>query len=83
MWRIAIITLAAFLLLLVIVWPGRISTVSAWKYEDYGGFESYGERLEFRRLLKKHGLHQQVSIVYEWPKNPYFIDAEGRRCAFK
>ena len=76
-----IIAIAALLFLLF--WPGQMSTASLWIYEDCGGFKSYGERLEFKRLLKKHGLHHQVSIVYDWPKDPYFVDEKGRRCAFK
>lgn len=79
--RIFVITFLAFTIL--IFWPGQVSTASAWEYKDCGGFKSYGERVEFDRLLKKHGLHKRFSIIYNYPRDPYFEDLEGRRCAFK
>jgi hypothetical protein len=35
----------------------------------------------FRARLAYHGLHKQVSVVYDYPEKPYFI-REGRRCRF-
>ncbi len=77
------ITVAVAALSLLLFCPGQVSTAIIWEYEDCGGFKSYGERLEFKRLLKKHGLHKQVSIVYGYPESPYYLDSKGRRCTFK
>ena len=45
-------------------------------------FERAAEKAVFLRLLAKHGLQYDVSIIYEDHLGKYFI-RDGRRCAFK
>lgn len=45
-------------------------------------FASTAEELQFKRLLAKHGLNHDVSIIYEDHLGKYFI-RDGRRCAFR
>jgi len=82
MKRIFIATFAAFSIL--VFWPGEASTEARWKYEDCGGFKDYGERQEFMRPLKKHGLNQRFSVIHDWPDAPYYYrPADGVKCAFR
>lgn len=39
------------------------------------------ERKAIKARLVYHGLQHEVSIIYGWPDNPYFI-RNGRRCKF-
>ncbi len=37
---------------------------------------------EFKRLLKKHGLHKQISVIFTEGKQQYFINERGVKCRF-
>jgi hypothetical protein len=76
--RLAVIAMIA----LGMIMPGKVDT-AIWTYTDCGGFRSYPERLEFHRIARKHFHPRQIAIVYDWPRNPYFIDEKGRRCKFR
>jgi hypothetical protein len=39
------------------------------------------EKAKFHKRLVYHGLHNQVSVVYDYPEKPYFI-RDGQRCRF-
>lgn len=39
------------------------------------------ERVHFKQRLKHHGLHHQVSIIYDYPEISYFIRG-GKKCKF-
>lgn len=45
-------------------------------------FERAAEKAIFQRLLAKHGLQYDVSIIYEDHLGKYFI-RDGKRCPFK
>lgn len=65
--------------------PEAVHVVQSAEYDPSlgpGEFKTAGEKAEFMRLLKKHGLHRQVSVVCDWPEAPYFV-RDGRRCAFR
>lgn len=49
---------------------------------DSRTFQTEGERREHYRLLKKHGLDGDISIIYSDPLGHYYI-RDGKRCAFK
>jgi len=57
-------------------------TVHPAIYEDCGKFETYGEKVEFKKLLRKHGLDRDVSVVCNDGNGWYFM-RDGRRCEFK
>lgn len=40
------------------------------------------EKAQFRKLLIKHGLQHQVTIIEDWPKKPWFM-RDGKRCSFR
>lgn len=63
----------------------RPTTMHTAVYQDCGGFQNYGERLEFYRLLKKHGLDKTVAVIRLNPdgKGWHFINDKGQRCPFK
>jgi hypothetical protein len=71
------------LLIVIIVYLVMVTTLdsSTWTYSDCGGFRSYAERIEFMRLMKKHGLLHRVSVVWlegnEWV---YYRESDGARC---
>ena len=77
--RIALIVIVIYLLLAT-----SIDLSQTWRYSDAGGFRSYAERIEYMRLMKKHGLLQRVSIVWleqgEWV---YYRESDGARCRLK
>ncbi len=54
--------------------PVRQQAAKEWRSE--------AEKKEFHRLLRKHGLHKQVSVIYGWPKKPYYINSRGQKCKF-
>ena len=39
------------------------------------------EKSHFKKRLVYHGLQHTVSVVYDYPENPYFI-RDGRKCRF-
>lgn len=39
------------------------------------------EKKLIRARLVHHGLQHEISIIYGWPDNPYFI-RDGKRCSF-
>lgn len=45
-------------------------------------FERAAEKAVFQRLLAKHGLQYDVSVIYEDALGRYFVRG-GKRCAFK
>jgi len=69
-----------FIALALILWPAAIHPSV---YDDCGGFETYGERAEFRKILKKHGLNYSVSVIWKDDRGWYFINDRGQRCPFK
>lgn len=74
------------LLIVILVYLIMVTTLDSatWQYSDCGGFRSYAERVEFMRLMKKHGLLQRVSVVWlegnEWV---YYRESDGARCRLK
>jgi len=64
---------------LLILWPATLHTEV---YQDCGGFQDYGERLEFKRLLRKHGLDKDVSVVWK-DQGGWYFERNGQRCPFK
>ena len=50
-------------------------------YPNREAFRSEAEQKEFNRLLRKHGLQREVSIIYEDHLGQYFI-RKNQRCAF-
>jgi hypothetical protein len=69
-----------FIALALILWPAAIHPAMNI---DCGGFENYGERAEFRKILKKHGLNYRVSVVWKDDRGWYFINDRGQRCPFR
>lgn len=69
------------LAVILAILPGQIQPAT-WRYAESnpGGFESYSEHMAFKRLLTKHG---SPGAVLDYPRNPYYRDKHGRRCAFK
>lgn len=51
----------------------------------YGAIEwrSEQEKKEFHRLLRKHGQHKQISVIFYEKSKAYYIDRKGRKCLFK
>jgi hypothetical protein len=60
-----------------IYWPVRTSPACA-KYE----WKSQEEKKEFHRLLKKHGLHKQVSVIFNDGKREFYINERKQKCPF-
>jgi hypothetical protein len=46
-------------------------------------WQSEQEKAEFHRLLRKHGLHRQISVVIYDGSKAYFINEKGEKCLFK
>ena len=71
------------LLIVILVYLIMVTALDSatWQYSDCGGFRSSAERVEFMRLMKKHGLLQRVSVVWlegnEWV---YYRESDGARC---
>ena len=60
-----------------IYWPVRTSPQQAaieWRSEQ--------EKQEFHRLLRKHGLKWQISIIIYEGKDAYYINERGQKCRF-
>ncbi|MBN2251067.1 MAG: hypothetical protein JW724_03215 [Candidatus Altiarchaeota archaeon] len=55
------------------------NTVVANHRRDQGN--PYADKVEFNRLLVKHGLNCDVAVIYRDPLGPYFI-RDGKRCRF-
>ena len=52
----------------------------------YGGpvqWQSEQEKKEFHRLLRKHGQHRQISVIFYDGSKTYFINEKGEKCLFK
>ena len=60
-----------------IYWPVRTSPVGA-AYE----WRSLQEKKEFHRLLKKHGLHRQITVIFRDGSREYYLNRRGQRCPF-
>ena len=80
MRRICIVVLVLHLLL-------SCASEVAWVpyYHDCGGFKSYGERVKWYKLLKKHGLLSGVNLIeYDSDKREWFFirEKDGRRIRF-
>lgn len=39
------------------------------------------ERLH--KLMKKHGIYYNMTLVHDWPSNPWYYDSKGRRIKLK
>ncbi len=46
-------------------------------------WQSEREKKEFHRLLKKHGQHRQISVIFDDGSKTYFINDKGEKCLFK
>lgn len=64
----------------IIIWPAAIHQAMNI---DCGGFENYGERIEFKKLLRKHGMKHRVSVVWKDKAGWYFFNKDGHRCPFR
>ena len=61
-----------------IYWPVRTSPRGAMS--DWATLE---EQKEFKRLLRKHGLHKQISVIINDGKQSYYYNKRGQKCPFK
>jgi len=46
-------------------------------------WQSAQEEKEFHRLLRKHGQHRQISVIFDDGSKTYFINEKGEKCLFK
>jgi len=46
-------------------------------------WQSEQEKKEFHKLLKKHGQHRQISVIFYDGSKTYFINEKGKKCLFK
>ncbi|MGC9975606.1 MAG: hypothetical protein ABSC57_02640 [Syntrophales bacterium] len=46
-------------------------------------WQSELEKKEFHRLLRKHGQHKQISVIFYDGSKQYFINEKGEKCLFK
>ncbi len=46
-------------------------------------WQSELEKKEFHRLLRKHGQHRQISVIFYDGSRQYFINERGEKCLFK
>lgn len=77
--------LAAVIVLLLVFalgWCSRRALPEAPAPETRQVFISVAAEREYKRLLAKHGLNHNVSIIYEDHLGKYFI-RDGERCAFR
>lgn len=61
----------------VIWWPGED------RYDSPGKFKSQAEEKEYYRLLKKHGQHKLIAVIFYDEKVPYYFNERGQKCRFK
>jgi hypothetical protein len=61
-----------------IYWPVRTSPAGA-KYE----WKSQEEKKEFQWLLKKHGQHKIISVIFRDDRGrEYYFNEKGQKCLF-
>jgi len=58
-------------------WPG------ADHYNNRGQFKSQAEEAEYNRLLKKHGQHKLIAVIFYDEKIPYYFNKRGQKCRFQ
>ena len=46
-------------------------------------WRSQEQKAEFFKLLKKHGQHRQISVIFYDGSKSYFINDKGEKCLFK
>jgi hypothetical protein len=46
-------------------------------------WQSEQEKTEFHKLLRKHGQHRQISVIFYDGLKTYFINEKGEKCLFK
>jgi hypothetical protein len=46
-------------------------------------WQSEQEKAEFHKLLRKHGQHRQISVIFYDGSKTYFINEKGEKCLFK
>jgi hypothetical protein len=46
-------------------------------------WQSEQEKTEFHKLLRKHGQHRQISVIFYDGSKTYFINEKGEKCLFK
>jgi hypothetical protein len=46
-------------------------------------WQSDKEKKEFHRLLRKHGQHRVISVIFYDGSKTYFINEKGEKCLFK
>jgi hypothetical protein len=74
--------LMVIILLVIMIFYLILTLPPAPQIPEQPELKGAAEKVEFQRLLAKHGLQYDVSIVYEDHLGRYFI-RDGRRCAFK
>ena len=60
-----------------IYWPVR--TAPSYVLSEIISEEEYKE---FKRLLRKHGLHKQISCIINDGKQKYYYNERGQKCPF-
>jgi len=75
-------SLAAIILLLAVIFSLATSKPPERQIHGQPAFERAAEKAVFQRLLAKHGLQYDVSIIYVDHLGSYFI-RDGQRCAFR
>ena len=46
-------------------------------------WQSEQEKVAFHKLLRKHGQHRQISVIFYDGSKTYFINEKGEKCLFK
>jgi len=74
--------LAVIVLLLMVIFVLVLTKPAKRQIQGQPAFERATDKAVFQRLLAKHGLKHEISIIYEDHLGRYFIRG-GKRCAFR
>ena len=80
--KVTVVCLLLIAYLLAIAWWLSPEPVAFGGAGDRTAFETDAEEIEFNRLLNKHGLQYDVSVIFEGRRGDYFF-RNGQRCSFK
>jgi hypothetical protein len=74
-----------FIFLLVALFCQAIINLPVESRGIYGPvrWQSKQEKNEFHKLLKKHGQHRQISVIFYDGSKTYFINEKGEKCLFR